>query len=317
MKTQNVKWIKAMLFSCLVILFPACNKSNEPIGKGEAEFQITDAPSDDPSIKGVFVTVADVKVDGKSVSGFTKQTIDLKAYQEGNTKVLGTAQLDAKAYSTVTLVLDADADANGNSPGCYVLTTDDSKYKLRSSGTIEVMISKSWNVSANSKSTIIMDFDLRKAVRTMSDPAVRYNFVSNDNLQLAIRLMSHDRVGTINGSYSEQTSINADKIIVYVYKKGSFNATTETQAQGDDGIFFENAMTSDEVKAGLVSKTFTLAFLESGDYELHFAAYGKDAATNRFIFQTMLKSQTSTSGDFITVQSGITITISSVITGTI
>src|SRR6476646_2906926 len=106
MKMLNVSWTKTILFACAVGMLSACSKSSEPMGKGEAEFQITDAPADDASVKSVFVTVADLKVDGQSVSGFTKQTIDLKAYQAGATKILGSAQLDARAHSTVTLVLD-------------------------------------------------------------------------------------------------------------------------------------------------------------------------------------------------------------------
>src|SRR5258706_4212729 len=167
MKTNYVGWTRAVLFGATMLMLPACDRSNDPMGKGDAEFQITDAPSDDASIKGVLVTVADIKVDGNSISGFTKQSIDLKAYQESNTKLLGTAQLDAKAYNSITLVLDADADASGNSPGCYVLTTDDTKFKLRSSGVITVTASKGWNVVANAKSTIVLDFDLRKSIRQM------------------------------------------------------------------------------------------------------------------------------------------------------
>ena len=119
MKTNYVSWTRTLLFGSVMFMLPACDRSNGPMGRGEAEFQITDAPSDDASIKGVFVTVADIKVDGKSISGFTKQTIDLKAYQEGSTKLLGTTQLDAKAYNNITLVLDADADATANSPGQF------------------------------------------------------------------------------------------------------------------------------------------------------------------------------------------------------
>ncbi len=319
MKTLNVSWTKTILFACAIFMLPACNKSSEP-GEGEAEFQITDAPSDDASVKSVFVTVADVKVDGQSISGFTKQTIDLKAYQEGNTKVLGSSKLNARAYSNVTLVLDTETDAAGNTPGCYVMTTDNAKYKLSSSGTINVTINKTWNVFTSAKSTIVMDFDLRKSIRAMADQSVRYNFVSNDNLQASVRLVSQDKVGTISGTYSEQTNSNADMIIVYAYKKGTYNASTETQAQGDDAIFFKNAITSAEVNNGLASNTFKIAFLEGGDYELHFAAYNKDSGSGRFIFQTMLSSQTSVNGslgDFITVQGGITLSISSVITGTI
>ena len=260
MKKLSVNWMKAMLFSSAMLALLSCEKSNETMRKGEAEFSITDAPSDDASIKGVFVTVTDIKVDGKSVAGFAKQTIDLKAYQQGNVKLIGTAQLDAKAYSNLTLILDADADATGNVPGCYVLTTDNAKYKLKSNGTIEVMISKGWNVVANSKSSIVMDFDLRKAVQSMNDPSVHYNFVSIDRLRAAVRLTSYDKVGTISGSYSEQINTNADKVIVYAYNRGAFSTSMETQGQGDDGILFRNAVTSAEVKAGLTGKTFTLAF---------------------------------------------------------
>ena len=319
MKTLNVSWPKTILFACAIFMLPACN-SNEPMGKGEAEFQITDAPCDDASVKSVFVTVADVKVDGQSISGFAKQTIDLKAYQAGSTKLLGSTQLNAKTYSNVTLVLDTDTDASGNAPGCYVLTMDNTKYRLSSSGTIAVTANKSWSVLTSAKSTMIIDFDLRKSIRAMTDQSIRYNFVSNDNLQASVRLVSQAKAGTISGTYSEQTSSNADKIIVYAYKKGTFNASTETQAQGDDAIFFKNAITSAEVKAGFSSNTFKIAFLEEGDYELHFAAYNKDSGSDRFIFQTMLKSQTTANGsvgDFVTVQSGITISISSVINGTI
>jgi len=323
MKIKNVSWRKAMtkaiLFCSAMLVVLACDKSSEPMGKGEAEFLITDAPSDDASIKGVFVTVADLKVDGQSVSGFTKQTIDLKAYQEGNTKLLGTATFDAKAYKSVTLVLDTDTDASGSAPGCYVLAMDDSKYKLRNNGTIDVTINREWNVVANSKSSMVMDFDLRKSIVAMADPGVRYNFASNDNLNAAVRLMRLENTGAISGNYSEATAITADKIIVYAYKKGTFNAATETEGQGGEGIFFKNAVTSTEVK-GTVSKTFKLAYLEEDDYELYFAAYTKDAATDRFNFQTLLKAQTTANGEaggFIVVQSGITIAINSSIIGTL
>jgi hypothetical protein len=318
MKTLNVSWTKTILFACAVGMLPACNKSSEPMGKGEVEFQITDAPVDDASVKSVFVTVADIKVDGQSVSGFTKQTIDLKAYQAGATKVLGATQLDAKAHSTVTLVLDTDNDASGSTPGCYVMTTDNSKYKLWNSGTIDVAINKGWSVATGAKSTLVVDFDLRKSIRAMADQSVRYHFVSNDNLQTSVRLVSQDKSGDISGTYNEQTSSNADMVIVYAYKKGSFNANTETVAQGDDAIFFKNAISSTAVKTNLSGNTFKLAFLDEGDYELHFAAYNKNSISNQFVFQNMLSAQTSINGSvgsFVTVQSGMTLSITSVITG--
>jgi hypothetical protein len=315
MKKENVRWVRAILFGMTVFLVAAC-KNDEPMGSGDVEFQITDAPSDDPSIQGVFVTVTDLKVDGKSVSGFSKQTIDLKAYHDGATKVLGTAHLDAKNYNDLTLVLNADVDAFGYTPGCYVFTTDGARYKLRNNGTIEVKVTKGWNVAANATSVIVLDFDLRKAIRAMTDAAVRYNFVGDTDLTMAVRLVAKDHTGAINGTYSNNTDATGDKIIVYAYNKGSFNASTETQAQ--DGLLFKGAVASAEVKQGLAGTTYKLAFLEPGDYELHFVAYQKNATTNSFDLKSMLKAQSEGStAEFITIQSGITIAISSVITGTL
>ncbi len=315
MKTTYIKLSLSALLVGAVLLFQGCSKNDNAMGSGDAEYQITDAPIDDANVNGVFVTISDVQVDGKSISGFTKQTIDLKAYSEGNTKLLGTSHLDAKSYSNLTLVLDNNTDASGNSPGSYVLS-DGTKYKLSNNATTSIVINNSWNVTKNAKSTVIIDFDIRKAIHAMSDAAVRYNFVSNDNLQSSVRIVNQDKAGTISGTYSEQVNTNADKIVVYAYKKGTYNAGTETTAQGDDAIMFKNSVTSAEVKGSLTAKTYKLAFLEAGDYELHFVSYKKDE-NNHFVLQSALQSNTTASGsagNLVTVQTGVTANASSTIT---
>jgi hypothetical protein len=323
MRVKSLSWIKTVLFGCAVIMFIACkDDADEPMGKGEVEFEITDAPIDDANVKSVVVTVADVKVDGQSLTGFSKQTIDLKAYQDGSTKLLGTTELDARTYSNVVLVLDLDTDAHGNSPGCYVLTADQTKYKLKSTATgkADIVINQSWKAAKDAKTKVVMDFDLRKSIRYSDDPAVRYSFVSDNNLQTAVRLATAEKSGTINGNYEDEASIDADKIIVYAYKKGSFNATTETQAQSADGIFFKNAVASAEVKESLTTKVYTLAFLPEGEYELHFAAYSKNNESGRSSFEALLQSETNINGSvsgFVKVQGSASITISTKIKGVI
>ena len=319
---KSLSWIKAIFFGCAMITFAACDDSNEPVGEGDVEFEITDAPIDDASVKSVIVTITDVKVDGQSISGFSKQTIDLKAWQDGNTKLLGSAHMAARTYSKVTLVLDLDTDANGNSPGCYVLSQDNAKYKLKSttSGKTDVTISQSWKVAKDATTKIVMDFDLRKSIRYSDDPAIRYSFVSDDNLNAAVRVVAKDRSGTIKGSYSENSSVNADKIVVYAYKKGTFNATTETQPQGADGIQFKNAVASAQIKESITGKVYTIAFLPEGEYELHFAAYAQNSTTGKVTFEAMLKSETNVNGSVANtfkVQASATINITSTITGTI
>lgn len=322
MRKSSLSWIKAILFGCAITMFAACDDSNEPSGTGEVQFEITDAPIDDANVKGVFVTVADIKVDGKSVSGFTKQTIDLKAYQDGNTKLLGGQQMTARTYSNITLVLDLDADANGNSPGCYALSADNVKYKLKSStdGKAELVLNQSWRATKDATTKIVMDFDLRKSLRYSDDPSVRYAFVSDANLKAAVRVVAKEKSGTIKGTYQESSSVDADKIVVYAYKKGSFNASTETQAQGEDQIMFRNAVASAQVKETLTGKVFTIAYLPEGEYELHFAAYKENATTGRVGFEAMLKSESSVNGsvgNIIKVQAATSINISTTISGTL
>ncbi|HTH55830.1 MAG TPA: DUF4382 domain-containing protein [Cyclobacteriaceae bacterium] len=312
MKMKIGKW-RSLAFVFLIGL-AACHK-DEPAGVGTAEIQMTDAPSDDASIKSVFVTVTAVRVDGKAISGFNTQTIDLKAYQEGNVTSLGTTQLASGTHGQITFVLDVDHDANGNTPGCYVQTVDNAKYKLGAAGNIEVTVAKTWNLTANATTTIVADFDVRKSIRWSADNTIRYAFVNADNLNASVRVVDKAKAGMVSGTYAEQNSSNADKIIVYAYKKGTFNAATETQAQGDDAIYFKNAVSSAEVK-GTVSQTFKIAYLEDGDYEFHFAAYSKDAATSRFTFQNLLNAQVKVNGsvaDFVTVSGTATVSISSLI----
>jgi hypothetical protein len=320
---KSLSWIPAIVFGCAVTLFTACNDdSNEPVGEGEVEFEITDAPIDDANVKSVVVTVNDVKVNGTSLSGFTRQTVDLKALYDGNTKILGSATMGARAYSNVTLVLDLNTDAQGNSPGCYVLSQDNIKYKLKStaSGTTDIAVSQSWRAVKDTKTKIVLDFDLRKSIRYADDAAVRYSFVSDNNLQAAVRLVARAQSGTIKGSYEQTAETNAEKVFVYAYKKGTFNAAAETTAQGSDGIYFKNAVASAEVKQGLTGKIYTLAFLPEGEYELHFAGYSNNTSTGRVSFNSMLKSETRVNGtvaSFIRIEAAASVSLSSSIQGAI
>ncbi|HEY0653441.1 MAG TPA: DUF4382 domain-containing protein [Chryseosolibacter sp.] len=322
MRVKSLSWIQAILFGCAVTLFTGCDDSDEPMGKGEVEVQITDAPIDDANVKSVVVTVADVKIDGQSLSGFTKTTIDLKAFQDGNTKILGSQTMDAKSYSSMVLVLDLDSDAQGNAPGCYVLAADGAKYKLKSTATgkLEVVANQSWSAVKNARTVVVADFDLRKSIRYSDDPSVRYSFVSDANLNAAVRIVAKEKSGMIKGTYENSSDANPEKIVVYAYKKGTFNAATETQAQGTDAIQFKNAVASASVKESLSGKVYTLAYLPEGEYELVFAGYSKNPESGRVGFEALLKSETSVNGSVasvIRVQANATISISTSIKGLI
>ncbi len=72
--------------------------------------------------------------------------------------------MEAGTYSSLELVLDYDSDMDGNAPGCYVEMADGTKDKIAStSQTID--ISDSFEISTTNTNEVIIDFDLRKAIK--------------------------------------------------------------------------------------------------------------------------------------------------------
>jgi Domain of unknown function (DUF4382) len=259
----------------VLVLFTQCKEDDSPKPNGTASIEITDGPIDDANVKGTFVTVTAIKVDGKAISGFSKQTIDLMAYQNGNTKLLTTADLEADTYSEVTLVLDYSQDASGNAPGSYVLTTDNVKHSLQatSSTTGEITAKAgSFEVKEGSATNVVLDFDLRKAIRHEDAPQTndQFDFVTEAELESSIRLLEKAETGKVTGQVNDNLSMAGDKIVVYAYTKGNYTKSAETQGQGTSKVQFSKAEASAAVTA---QGNYTLAFLEEGDYELHFFGY--------------------------------------------
>lgn len=271
-------------FTLLLMLFTfaACEK-DDTTGPGDAmgsmSIEITDAPIDDASVEGVFVTVAEVKIDGQTVEGFEPKTIDIKAYQEGNVALLAETDLAAKTYSSISLVLDHTTDAAGNAPGCYVMTTDGTKEALSAGAqtmTELTLTGQNITVEDNQTAEVVIDFDLRKAIKREGQDA--YDFVTGSELAASLRVVAKASAGTIEGSVANWDN-HADKVIVYAYNKGTLDVNTETQASGDGQLKFQNAVTSVEAKA---DGSFELHFLNEGDYELYFAGYEDNDQDGKF-----------------------------------
>jgi hypothetical protein len=318
MKNLKFKHWFNWLFAMGILLLVGC--SDRETGSGELSIEITDAPVDDADVSAVFVTITDVKIDGKSFPGFSgKQTINLLAYQEGKTKLLGSSTLDAKSYSNITLVLDTEMDANGNVPGCYVVKAGQQKQKLSAaaSGLLEVTASKGFNVAQNASSSIVIDFDLRKAISRSSEATSKYKFATQSELNSAIRVVAKSKSGHIKGSYQNDSGSQADKVVVYVYKKGTFNLNTETSPHGASGVLFAKAVSSTTVNTGLTGTQYKLAFLEEGEYEVYFVTYNKNAS-GEFNFAAVMQAETKINGsvsNFITVSAGAEVSISAILKG--
>ena len=318
MTNIKIRLTGIILFAFLLsAAFISCSKDDDNSGTASTEFKITDAAIDDASVLGAFVTIAGIKLDGVSVQGFTKTTVDLKAYQNGTTKTLGNFNLEGKTYNSVTFVLDYDTDANGNSPGSYVVTTSVTgivKHKLQSNGN-EITIAKNFALQGNAQNYVVADFDLRKMITQQPGGTTddQYDFVTNAELQTAVRIVVENNTGTISGNLTDPVSLS-DKVVVYVYKKGTFDRATEIQGQGASNIEFKNAVSSATVNA---SGGYQLHFLESGEYELHFVSYKDTNADGRLEFIGTLTLLPLTDIDLLdlTIAANATLTVNATVTG--
>ena len=240
------------------------NDSSSP--QGSLSVGVTDAPIDQADVSAVFVTIAEVKVDGKTFSGFKgPKTVNLLALQNGNTLALGKSDVAVGSYSTLTLVLDTEKDETQTAPGCFITKTDGTKQELEISGNGKTEIDlkpKNFTISENGNTEIVMDFDLRKSIKAKNND---FAFVSSGELKSAVRAENKANTGTIKGQIENYSSVKSD-VVVYVYKKGSFNANQEINGQGSSDIKFANAITSAKVDG---SGNFTLSYLPAGDYEIH------------------------------------------------
>lgn len=300
------------IFVSTTIFFIACEKDKNPSSSsGEVNIEITDSPCDDPNVKAVFVTVAEVKIDGQTFSGFSgKKSIDLLAYQKGDVAVLGLGNIEAGSYQNVSLVLDAQTDANGNSPGCYVQTADNVKHSLSATASHSITASHDFVVQSGSKTNLVIDFDLRKAVQYQTGGGMdHYDFVGTADLASAVRIVVKNETGTMAGT-CQNSIVITDKMIAHVYKKGEFDRNVEVSSE--NGVAFNNAVASSSVGA---NGEFAVAFLESGDYEIHFAAYKDNNNDGKLEFQGTLVLDSLVDLDNIRVSSNVNLDLNLMVVG--
>ncbi|WP_027077467.1 DUF4382 domain-containing protein [Maribacter antarcticus] len=305
------------IFLATVSIAVSCSKNDNENSNMDAEsyetaFKITDAPIDNANVEAVFMTVSNVKVDGTSLEGFNKTTFNLAALVNGQTKTLGNLKLEAGSYSSIELELDYVTDTAGNEPGCYVEMANGQKDQLEAS-TNKINITNAFEVFASTTNEIIIDFDLRKTIKEEgSDLSSDFEFVSTSELTAGIRAVNEESTGEISGNANDAGD-ESDKILVYAYEKGTFNAEVETEGQGESNVTFANAITSSELSG--LNNAYSLNFLAAGEYELIFVSYTEDG--DGFTFNSLLEVESTTGLNLgaINVTSAIQISVNVIITG--
>jgi len=306
MKTLNLKSVSRYLAIGLItstVLFNACkkDKTDPPTEdeKSNTKISMTDAPIDNSEVSGMFITVTQVKLDGQVYDGFKgKKTFNIMAMQNGSSEILFDGDLSNRTYNEIEFVLDTKTDAQGNSPGTYIMTKTQTKKAIKSNTSTDEMkltLKKSTQVVANNANDFVVDFDLRKSVT--QETTGEYKFSSDAELSNSLRIVQRNQSAIVKGKIDTANFSNYDKVIAYVYVKGSFDKSKETQAYGADKIYFRNAVSS----SAIINNNFGFYFLEKGNYELQFAGYkdtnsdGKLELTTLF---TVTSNTTVTIGDF-------------------
>ncbi|MDE3743119.1 DUF4382 domain-containing protein [Maribacter polysaccharolyticus] len=293
----------------------SCDSDDSPAMEAESyntSFEVTDAPIDNAEVEAVFVTITDVSVDGESLEGFNATTVELSALVDGKTEALGNLDLEATTYSNIVFELDFENDVDGNSPGCYVEKANGEKDALVAESN-NIVISDSFEVLADATNVIVIDFDLRKTIKEENDGLSNdYDFVTMDELSAGIRTVNTELTGEITGNVND-TNDTSDKIIVFAYEKGTFNEEVETQGSGESDMTFANAVTSSEVSG--ITGSYSLDFLEEGEYELIFASYKEDE-DDTFYLNALLDVESTTGLDLGAISVNATLQISANVTVT-
>lgn len=296
-----------------------CENSDDGMGseKGSMEVKLTDAPTDNSEIEAVFVTVTNIKVDGQSVSGFEgPRTINVMALQNGKTELLLNDDFKAGSYNSIVLELDFETDEDGNSPGTYIKKIDGTKQKLSAEGKTrsEYAFKGNTKVMENSKSTVVLDFDLRKFIKPADESHSGYTLATSSDLNGYLRFADENYSGSLKGTYNGQIDAN-EEVVVYIYKKGQFDSTTELKES--NGIQFKNAVASGIVSKGLAANTYRMHFLDEGKYEVHFISYEEDDTTGNLIIQGELEVDSDSEIDLkeIEIKAGIEANINVLVKG--
>ncbi len=272
--------------------------------QGMFELEITDAPVDDPAVKSVFVTISDVQIDDQSLPDFSPVTVDLLTLRNGTTSVLGSDSINVGTYNEIALILDTS--------DCYIEDVDGNRHQLVAE-VEKLEVPYEFSVTEDSAVSLVVDFDLRKTIRRdLNDSIDRYEFAPASDLVNGLRIINKDEAGQLMGQITDLTG-QSDMIVAYVYEKGDFDASTEAEV-GEDEIQFSNAVTSTLVES---DGSYHFAFLEEGEYEMHFASFDEDPVTEEVQLNGVLEVESSVQEEVlnITIEPSSTIEIDLSVTG--
>lgn len=269
----------AVVFCAAAALLSACDGESILLvsgtsGSGRIDLAVTDAPVDQArrvvvSFTGVVLQHA--RGDQIEIEFTTPQVIDLLSLSGGTTELLlDDEPIPAGDYRWIRLQVDADSNVLDS-----FIEFDDGRQEslVLPSGQTGLLLVNNFTVPAGGQISLIIDFDLRKAV---TNPQGLPDYI----LRPALRLIDDVIDGSIAGIVDPtlvtnpgcNNGLNNDVgNVVYVFE--GFDATLD-DIDGDLGDPITSAPVALDPATGVYG--FVLAFLPPANYTLAFTCQGVD-----------------------------------------
>ena len=271
MKTKGI-----ILLSVFVIFlaFTACEEDNETTDKGTLSLALTDAPIDNESVTGVYITINGLQYHKQNNSwetfdGYEPREVNLLNLTDGETMPLGDFEMEAGQYNQLRFMLDAPTYGEGaqSNPGCYITFDDGSQEDLfvPSGAQTGYKATGAFRVPSNGEVQLTADFDVRKSVVNAKNSGMYI-------LKPTIRLVVDNEAGKIAGNVTNITDTTSDYNI-YAYEDGTYDVSetevADTVEEYEENLF-PNAVTSDMVGE---ENGYQLNWLAPMTYDLVVAKY--------------------------------------------
>lgn len=300
---KNFK-ITSKLLGILLLtgLFACSDGSAEVESKGKARISATDAAVDAKNVNSVNLSVSEVRAtangESRTVATFSSpKKFNLMAYQNGETYFLGEGEIEAGSYSDLRFILSGASDS-------YVEMKDGSRKDLiiENATTTGYQISGAFDVAANSTTNLVADIDLRKAIVTEANNTSESSFKLRSNGRVVVEDLSGEIKGKVEGEAN-----SGNQLVVYAYQKGTFSSSEESEP-AEGRTRYEGSINSAIVAE---DGSYTLAFMEEGDYEVIVASYSNTDNDEDLEFQGRVESELMINGSLfntISVTSNSTVT---------
>jgi len=245
-------------------IFPGCEDKNN--GTGTLNLSLTDAPTDQPDVTGVYITITGLEYHKQNNSWQTfeayegPKTVNLLELTDGMSEMLGSFEMEAGQYNQLRFMLDAPerGDMQPSNPGCYleysggetdplfVPSGDNTGYKATGAFT----------VPSNGSVELTADFNVRKSV---VETGTQDLYI----LQPTIRLIVNNEAGTIAGGITNLPT-DGSEILVYAYEDGTYSDTEAAEPDVETSRF-PDAVTSDALDE---ENSYQLNYLAPMTYDL-------------------------------------------------